>query len=1464
MSEKKSEPTSDKIVLYDPKGWPFGPLSAHNIDDLFLDDKKWPTVINYVLTNTLTTPIYKLGLQFASIQPKGIVGAKKEERIAQIIQTVAGHEKRDLTEAEKQEIRDMVNWEEEMSSMNIYEKWHHFLYKERVDTTYKALETAFRAKYDQDPLFAQSLHATDNRPIEYVSPNTILGTGPQEEDAEQKPSWNGLNLLGVCLTQLRHRENLAKAFQAKQILEARQREDILNVWRAENILLNEIQNKTKAMDNIVLLSAMPFREAKLYYDSTGIERFLGKSATEIVNTFPNIPDQPLLHDSIIRMYKRRKGPLAELYRSELNSPGSLAQHYYEKQQQENREKSHLQKMKDIIVMYTESIIEQMHPEFSPAEVTKAAGQLEWTAPSVEAYNILRAKIIKLYKERALPVEILERISMFIGDEDTKSGTKSEEQDENEDENEDRESTSSSASSSASSDSDDPLKQLLGSEKDRKTHYANRLAQYTGRAPRKYRKWSEEKLKSALKHYGGLYEKDANADQEQFSDDELPEAQGEWILFAKTGRGGEKIEIGRRAEKPTMSEIEDIVKKYNKRMKKQRPKITEDQVFFITDFPQKGTTTIEIRHADGTTEKFGEYSRTGETHPIGISTTGLSVGDFVNIQRPGGPYKIKAVSGSALTVINKAGLEIVISPSEILSKKPREELLQLKGILPERADIVSDYNVKQIIRPSQVIVSWSESIGHMPFEHEDQIDIDEPEIVPIHGMPIKVYTSVTENEFGIFSPVYEKDFKVDGLVYPTVAHYITTCLIAATGMKIDAKSKPAYTRGTTIKEAYNLINSSILGTTMKPINDATQIWETRYSETFRDLLKEFSRIALTKKFTHSGMQNLLLLTGDKEIVWGDKHDAFLGVGEEKSGSNTIGKLMIEIRENLKQHIDTKSSLALSKGGVPYMHVMSFFLQDPFMRNWVRRRVKEMVSMVNKLHALTPEEELTPQFIDTVLREMYAPCNTVNSLKQVEFSTLPMREIPKKRKKDPVKVVPYMPREFVIIVDECNGLPAVEDTIFKTIEQKKEALALEENELDLELRQNLVKSMNSLEKEINLSREEVLKKIEEMEKTEAFQKKNAAEQNKERAKVWRSMSRDVNTKLDKQAGKITHAVVDRQSIPAYQKRIKPLVEELLELYKERKGILKHRDRQYEEISIAYWERATASLFAIISLLENSDENDIRKLILGAEVLASEPSVCTNIGVELPDPMENCIASALVNILVSINRFTEKYSLAGSKVEQALDFDLAVSILLGKSVKKMPELNFIGDDQQPKKKGGKGKKKKESEEEEREEKESIATSIATSVATEEEIKDADFDIEEALENREVEKEAGNAYLEQRELEAEQAMEELEQDDPKNLYNQDYDNEFSTSKSENENDMEEAAAFGFRRTGRFGVRRGAPTVDLVPYLILIRQVLGEDDEYEIENAKALASAVKAVKGFKFMDEAIKRTRINFFATLR
>lgn len=1360
MDETKIS-TEKKVVLYDPKAWPFGPLSPQNIDDLFLDEKKYPTVINYVLTNTLVTPIYKLGLQFASIQPRSIDATKKEERIKQIIETVAGHEKRLLTEAEMQEIRNLVNWEQDMAVMNIYEKWHHFLYKERVDTTYKALEAAFKAKYEQDPIFAQSLNATGDRAIEYISPNTILGTGPQEERADGSPDWNGLNLLGVCLTQLRHREGLARAYQAKQELETRQREEILNVWRAENILLYEIQKHNS------------------------IERFLGKSAAEIVAAFPEMPDQPLLHDSIVRMYKRQRGPVAELYRKEITAPGSLADHYYQKVLKENKEKTHLQKMRDIIVMYTEYIIEQSHPEFSREEVAKAAEQLEWTAPSVEAYNILRAKIIKLYKERKLPAEALDRISMFIEESKEASEDASEEVENEEKEEETREETSSTASSS---DSDDPLKQLLGTEKDKKALLANRLAEYTGRKPKKYKSWSIKKLKTAIRHY--QHEKTSDSDEKEYVDEEdLPEEQGEWILYVKRAKGEGKIEIGRRQKKPTLTEIEEIVKKYNKKNKKLKPAIDEDQIFFLTDYPRRGVTTVEIRHGDGSKENFSEYNH--------------------------GPQK-------------------VVHPNT-------NDAFTIQPSLPDRKEIVEEYNSHRKIKPSQIVVSWAPTNPIDPILLEEEINIEEPEIIPIRGSPIKVFTSVTENspETGVFSPVYEKDFEIDGLFYPTVAHYITTCLLAATGMKINERAKPAYTRGMPMVEAYNLLSSPQLHrkSNMIPINDATQIWETRYNETFRELLKEFSRIALNKKFTQSGMQNLLLLTGDKEIIWGDKHDAFLGLGERPAqGSNTIGKLMMEIRGNLKGKIDSKTF-------IPYLQIFTFFLQDPFMRNWIRRRVKEMIGMVSKLHALTPEEEITPKFIDNVLKEMYIPCNTVNSLNEVEeLSTLPRKEIAGK-KKESLKVVPYMPREFVILVDECNGLPPVEDTVTKEIEEKKKALEEEEKNLDIELNMNLAKNMSKLEKEISLSREDVAKKIQELEKTAAFQKKNSAEQNKERAKIWRSMSREVNTKLDQQAGKITHAIVDRKSLPKYIKNIAPIVDELLELYKKRKEILEHRDRMYEEISIAYWERATSSIHSLLSLLKNTTEDDVRKLIIGAEELASKPSLCTNIGVELQDPAENCIASALVNILVGIERFTKFY-----KIEFVFNSELAVSILLGKSVKRMPELNFPGYEEDESMAKRKKKKEDDKEENKEEDKASIATSVATSAATEE-AAEVEEDEEKAI------SESGFEIL----TEESQHEQDYEESEPE------------SEKEENDNEIEEAAEFGFRRKARFGVGfavkghiRGAPTVDLAPYIILVKQVVGEDHDYTIFHAKQLASAVKAVKDYKFMDEGIKRTRINFFATLR
>jgi hypothetical protein len=57
-------------------------------------------------------------------------------------------------------------------------------------------------------------------------------------------------------------------------------------------------------------------------------------------------------------------------------------------------------------------------------------------------------------------------------------------------------------------------------------------------------------------------------------------------------------------------------------------------------------------------------------------------------------------------------------------------------------------------------------------------------------------------------------------------------------------------------------------------------------------------ALKKKFSIDRFRNLLLSTDNREIVEYSKHDFYWGRDEHGAGANMLGRLLMEIREEIK--------------------------------------------------------------------------------------------------------------------------------------------------------------------------------------------------------------------------------------------------------------------------------------------------------------------------------------------------------------------------------------------------------------------------------------------------------------------------------------------------------------------------------------------------------------------------------------
>jgi hypothetical protein len=128
-----------------------------------------------------------------------------------------------------------------------------------------------------------------------------------------------------------------------------------------------------------------------------------------------------------------------------------------------------------------------------------------------------------------------------------------------------------------------------------------------------------------------------------------------------------------------------------------------------------------------------------------------------------------------------------------------------------------------------------------------------------------------------------------------------------------------------------------------------------------------------------------------------------------------------------------------------------------------------------------------------------------------------------------------------------------------------------------------------------------------------------------------------------------------------------ERLLRINQKVKSIIREKTDVVEKIAEVYWTRIVAMLVFLIDHIKDADEQDIRKVIASLEMLNSRVTTCEfshggNIS-NLDDEGDNCIASAITNLLVGINTFKSQY---GEDIPfDTTDIDLATSIILNKDI-------------------------------------------------------------------------------------------------------------------------------------------------------------------------------------------------------
>ncbi|MBD2211977.1 NADAR family protein [Nostoc linckia FACHB-104] len=141
----------------------------------------------------------------------------------------------------------------------------------------------------------------------------------------------------------------------------------------------------------------------------------------------------------------------------------------------------------------------------------------------------------------------------------------------------------------------------------------------------------------------------------------------------------------------------------------------------------------------------------------------------------------------------------------------------------------------------------------------------------------IYFYAVREEYGCFSNFSAHGFELDGLYWPTSEHYFQAQKFI----------------GTLHLEQIRLV---------KTPKDAARMGRERsrpLRQDWEQVKDDVMRKAVLRKFeTHADIREILLATGNEDIVENSPIDFYWGCGSDGSGKNMLGLILMEVRETLR--------------------------------------------------------------------------------------------------------------------------------------------------------------------------------------------------------------------------------------------------------------------------------------------------------------------------------------------------------------------------------------------------------------------------------------------------------------------------------------------------------------------------------------------------------------------------------------
>lgn len=507
--------------------------------------------------------------------------------------------------------------------------------------------------------------------------------------------------------------------------------------------------------------------------------------------------------------------------------------------------------------------------------------------------------------------------------------------------------------------------------------------------------------------------------------------------------------------------------------------------------------------------------------------------------------------------------------------------------------------------------------------------------PPAGNPIQIFTDPEKNypELRPFDPdFFTGMITVDSKKYPTVKHYIIARLIATTGTRhvVDAYGNVSAEKGI----GMNAAHKSIMVDPNLPANEpqdylniqmAGNVYDDMAKQTNEQLLSLFTVSALNKKFEDRSLQNLLLLTDSANILWTGPNP-FLGAGhKDLPGFNYVGKTMMTIRERIKENRKDEEDIEIRE-----VDILRFINKDKFIMDWIEMRVKDMCDVVYKAQQYMKikenfdfdmnEEVDFVRLINTVLDVIYQPCAAlVDMSKNIDIP---------------------VPSFMVRMVKKCSGMSTGEASTYVT-DMKGETRYNKEIQERISRTQRRI---NEIENEFwgGTLIEHSVAESREFDQQQRDEWSNfLREINQSNAP---KSSKDEELTLFKERQKqeyndfwgIETRIKSKDDISRHEHRISEIRKDLNTYLQNVKDRDKHFYLITKNIAKIYWDRIVVMINTLIKNVQPSTAENIRDTLVKIEMLASEPANCVRV---ISNEEDNCIVSALLNLLKGIYKFKEE---------------------------------------------------------------------------------------------------------------------------------------------------------------------------------------------------------------------------------